>query len=197
MRLRLLPVAALAAVLLPAPSVAVPAPAPARAGASVDVAHLMFMPGKVKVALGESVTWTFPEASPHTTTSDQGFWDSGSRSNGETYVRTFTSAGRFAYHCSFHSTMRGSVSVGLRVDVPNEGTRVVRWATAKGAGGVGYDVQVKDGSAPWTDFRVDTLRPLGRIRAVTFADDVVKVRARTSSNGAESGWSRPVRLTFA
>jgi hypothetical protein len=159
----------------------------------------MFMPGKVTVALGDSVTWTFPEATQHTTTSDQGFWDSGVRTNGATYVRTFASAGRFAYHCSFHATMRGRVSVGLRVSVPGEGVRVVRWALAKGAGpgGVTYDVQVKDGSAPWADFRVDTLRPKAKIRAQNLSADVVKVRARTSRNGGDSGWSKPVRLTFA
>ena len=84
----------------------------------------MFMPGKVTVGLGETVTWTFPEATSHTSTSDQGFWDSGTKTNGATYSRAFTSAGRFAYHCTFHSTMRGSVGVPVPVTAPSEIKRV-------------------------------------------------------------------------
>jgi plastocyanin len=196
MRTRLFPVAVLAAVLLPAPSVALPAPSSARAGASVEVAHLMFMPGNVKVGLGESVTWTFPEATSHTTTSDQGFWDSGTRSGGATYSRTFTSAGTFDYHCTFHPTMRGSVSVPVKVTAPTEAKRRIRWSTAKAASGITFDVQVKVGSGPWQDFRVDTTKP-----AATFkpgdSSKPHKFRARTSVGGQDSGWSRPVRTEFA
>lgn len=191
MRTRLLTAAVLSAVLLPAPSVAVEAPAAHRAGASVEVAHLMFMPGKVKVALGESVTWSFPEALAHSTTSDEGFWDSGARTDGATYVRAFTSAGTFAYHCSFHSTMRGSVAVGLRVTDMSTSIRTVRWSTVKGTGGTTFDVQVKVGSAKWRDFRTGTTKPRAKIAV---GSDPVKVRARTSSGGQDSGWSKAVRL---
>lgn len=192
MRTRLLAAALLAAPVLPFLGLAQPAHA---ADADVTVEHLMYMPGKVTVALGDRVTWTFPETTQHTTTSDQGFWDSGAKVAGATYVRTFTSAGTFAYHCSFHSTMHGKVRVGLHVDVPSEAKRVVRWSTAKGAGGITFDVQMKIGSGPWTDFRTDTARPKATIKAPS--DDPVKVRARTSKGSNDSGWSKPVTLRFA
>jgi plastocyanin len=183
MRTRLLAVAVLAAVVLPQPASA--------ADADVTVEHLMFMPDKVKVGLGESVTWTFPEATQHTTTSDEGFWDSGSKSGGATYVRQFTSAGTFAYHCSFHPTMHGFVAVGLRVTTPSTSTRTVRWSTVKGTGGTTFDVQVRVGSGRWRDFRTNTTKPRATIAV---GSDPVKVRARTSKGGEDSGWSKAVRL---
>ncbi|GAB3265901.1 plastocyanin/azurin family copper-binding protein [Nocardioides dilutus] len=184
MRTRLLAAAVLAAVALPQPASA--------ADADVTVEHLTYLPGKVRVGLGETVTWTFPEVTQHTTTSDQGFWDSGARSGGATYVRTFTSAGRFAYHCTFHPSMHGSVAVGLRVVAPSVSVRAVRWSTVKGAGGTTFDVQVKVGSGPWRALLTDTKKPRAKIAV---GSDPVKVRARTSKGGEDSGWSRAVRLT--
>ena len=196
MRTRLLVVAVFTALLLPAPASArTTAPDHARSGAIVTVEHLMFMPGVAKVALGDAVTWNFPEVTPHTTTSDQGFWDSGAKSGDASYVHTFTSAGTFAYHCSIHSTMHGKVSVGLRVAVPTEGKRIVRWSTVKGSGTITFDVQMKIGSAPWTDLRTDTTKPKATVRP--FGDAPVKIRARTSKGAQDSGWSKPVTLRFA
>lgn len=188
MRTRLLAAAVIAAVVLPQPARA--------ADADVTVEHLMYMPGKVTVGLGDSVTWAFPEITNHTTTSDQGFWDSGAKAGGATYTRTFTSAGLFAYHCTFHPTMHGSVSVPVRVTAPTEAKRRIRWSTVKGSGSITFDVQVKVGSGPWTDFRVDTTRPAATFRPQD-SSKPHKFRARTSSGGADSGWSKPVRTKFA
>ena len=188
MRTRLLAAAVLAAVALPQPAHA--------ADADVTVEHLMYMPGKVTVALGDQVTWTFPEVTTHSTTSDQGFWDSGGRSGGATFVRTFTSAGTFPYHCTFHPTMHGSVKVPVAVTAPSEVKRVLRWSTAKAAAGITFDVQVKKGSRPWSDFRTDTTKPRASFRPADTTTSY-KVRARTTRNGTDSGWSKPVRITFA
>ena len=74
---------------------------------------MAFSPAAVSTTLGGAVTWTFQDSVAHTSTSDQGFWDSGIKSGGATYARTFTSAGTFAYHCTIHSMMRGTVKVPL------------------------------------------------------------------------------------
>ena len=107
-------------------------PAEARAGGSVTVAGMAFSPASVTVGLGESVTWTFQDATPHTTTSDQGFWDSGTRSGGATYSRAFTSAGTFAYHCTIHSMMRGKVAVPVSASGSPGAGWTLRWSTKKG-----------------------------------------------------------------
>ncbi len=187
MRVRLLAAAVLAVVLVPQPSAA--------AGVTVRVEHLMYLPGTVSVALGEKVTWAFPEISRHTTTSDQGFWDSGSRSSGASYARVFTSAGSFPYHCTFHPSMHGVVRVPVTVTAPSEAKRVVRWSTARARAGITFDVQVKRGSGPWRSYRTDTTKPKAALRPGR--SGTYKVRARTTRQGVDSGWSKPVRVTVS
>jgi hypothetical protein len=91
--------------------------------------------------------------------------------------------------------MHGVVKVGLEVTVPSESKRVVRWSTVRGAGATTFDVQMRIGSRPWQAFRTDTVKPKAAIKAS--GDAPVKVRARTSTGSAVSGWSKPVTLTFA
>ena len=190
MIVRSLIAAVVAALLVPSGA------AEARAGASVTVANMAFTPASVSVALGESVTWTFQDSVPHTSTSDQGFWDSGSRSGGTSYVRRFTSAGTFAYHCSIHPMMHGVVRVPVGVTAPSEAKRVLRWSTGPAPAGTTFDVQVKAGSGPWSSFRTDTTRGRAAFKPADH-DITYRVRARTTRSGADSGWSRPVTITFA
>ena len=67
--------AALAAFVLPCVAV-VPVHAQEQAaGATVTVANMAFAPAKVRVGMGETVTWTFQDSISHTATSDEGFFD--------------------------------------------------------------------------------------------------------------------------
>lgn len=68
------------------------------------------------VAVNGSVTWRNDGSTAHTSTADAGTWDSGSVGTGATFVRQFTQAGTFPYHCTFH----GSAGSGMA------GTIVVR-----------------------------------------------------------------------
>ena len=137
----------------PAPPMRAPPVPPAghvaARAASVTVANMAFSPASVTVGLGEPVTWTFQDATSHTSTSDQGFWNSGTKSGGATYSRTFTSAGTFAYHCTIHPMMRGKVAVPVTATgSPNAGWKL-RWSTKKGKGGITFDVQTRLGSGKW------------------------------------------------
>ena len=69
-----------------------------------------FTPQTVSIKVGESVTWQNFSGTKHTTTSDQPLWDE-IVDNGQSYTRTFTTAGVFPYHCTIHSGMRGTVVV--------------------------------------------------------------------------------------
>ena len=184
-------VAVATATVLLVPSV----PAQARAGASVTVADMAFSPGSVTVGLGQSVTWTFQDATAHTSTSDQAFWDSGTKSGGATYSRAFTSAGTFAYHCTFHSMMRGKVAVPVTVTgAPNTGW-TFRWATKKGKGGITFDVQTRLGSGKWKPLVsgvTTTSKKFDPARAGSYS-----VRARTAKGGSRSGWSPTVTVTIS
>jgi plastocyanin len=83
--------------------------------ADVEVHNYAFTPKKLKIAIGDRVTWTFPDEVLHTTTAlpGQGYsWDSGLKTSGATFGRTFTRPGRFNYICEPHSYMEGAITVG-------------------------------------------------------------------------------------
>jgi plastocyanin len=175
------------AVLAAAAALLVPSgPAEARP-ASVTVADMAFSAASVTVAVGESVTWTFEDPVSHTSTSDQGFWDSGTRSGGATYSRAFTSAGTFAYHCTIHPMMRGKVSVAVAV----KGHRIT-WASARTAG-LTYDVQTKLGSGRWVTLQSGTATTSAKLAK----KGTYLVRARTDQGSSRSGWSPTVAVSIS
>jgi plastocyanin len=57
-----------------------------------------FVPSSVTIHPGDQVKWTWASGG-HSTTSLNGEWDSGVRSQGATFMHTFNTAGTFPYHC--------------------------------------------------------------------------------------------------
>jgi plastocyanin len=163
--------------------------------ASVTVADMAFSPGSVSTTLGGSVTWTFKDATAHTTTSDQGFWDSGTRSGGATYSHTFASAGTFAYHCTIHAMMRGTVKVPLTASGSASKGYKLTWATAKGANAITYDVQTRLGSGKWVSLKKATTGTHARFNPAKAGK--YSVRARTSKGAKRSGWSPTVTVSIS
>lgn len=73
-----------------------------------------FAPPTLTVKVGTTVKWTNTTLAPHTATSDSGSaqaWDSSDIEPGGTFSFTFTKAGTFAYHCSVHPSMHGTIVV--------------------------------------------------------------------------------------
>ena len=70
-----------------------------------------FVPQTITIPVGRVITWRNDDSVIHTTTSDTGAWDSGTRSPGQTYSRTFSTVGTFQYHCSIHPGMTGTIVV--------------------------------------------------------------------------------------
>ena len=68
-------------------------------------------PATVTIQVGDSVTWTNEDSVAHTATAGDGSFDTGSIANGASDTVTFDSAGTFAYICSIHPQMTGSVVV--------------------------------------------------------------------------------------
>lgn len=103
-----LPAALLLALGLAAPATAV--------DVGVQAVDYEFMPKALKIAPGDSVTWTFSGESEHTATSVRGQaerFSSGLETAGGTYTHTFVKPGRFQYICLPHRfTMKGTVQVG-------------------------------------------------------------------------------------
>lgn len=81
------------------------------AEAAVSVTNTGFSPADVRIEPGDSVAWTWKDGG-HTVTADGGAFSSGERGAGATFGHTFTDAGTFAYRCTLHDFMKGTVQVG-------------------------------------------------------------------------------------
>jgi plastocyanin len=104
-RLLYLATLSMAALLVFAPA------ASAQDDMTVSIQDFSFNPGQITVAPGTTVTWTNEGPSPHTTTADDGSWDSGTLQQGEDFSFTFDEPGTYTYHCSIHPDMTASVKV--------------------------------------------------------------------------------------
>lgn len=78
---------------------------------SVSIANFAFAPATVTVTVGDTVTWTNTDAIVHTATASDGSWDTGDIAEGASASITFQAAGTFAYICTPHPTMTGTVIV--------------------------------------------------------------------------------------
>ena len=80
---------------------------------AVSINNFAFSPKDITVKKGTTVTWTNNDSVTHTVQETDG--KSGPKSNdlarGETYTYTFIAAGTYAYHCSIHPDMTGTVTV--------------------------------------------------------------------------------------
>lgn len=80
--------------------------------AKVTIEGFKFSPACVSVATGTTVTFTNEDSVAHTATaSSSGGFDSGDLNNGQSYSKTFTTAGTYNYICDIHQYMKGTVEV--------------------------------------------------------------------------------------
>ncbi|AFU58116.1 putative blue (type1) copper domain-containing protein [Candidatus Nitrososphaera gargensis Ga9.2] len=80
-----------------------------------------FDPNPVEASVGDTVTWTNDDSTPHTVTSGSngqpdGRFDSSPNLNplmnpGQTFSHTFEEAGEYPYYCALHPNMVGTVNV--------------------------------------------------------------------------------------
>ena len=71
-----------------------------------------FQPKTITVKKGDSVEWDWTDqGNQHSVTADDGSFDSCLQSAGGKFVVTFGNSGSFAYHCTIHAQMIGTVSV--------------------------------------------------------------------------------------
>jgi len=97
-----------------------PSPTPVAGGSATTIAipsgaqglgNRAYNPGNVTVPVGATVTWTNTDSVAHTSTADGGRWSSGTLGPGQQFSTTFSTAGTFAYHCTIHPGMVGTVTV--------------------------------------------------------------------------------------
>jgi plastocyanin len=99
---------------------AAPQPQPAAAGEpqklTLPVANFLFNPTELTIPAGTTITWVNQDGAPHTVTSDEKLFDSGTFGKGKEFSFTFDTEGSFPYFCELHGSaggvdMAGTVSV--------------------------------------------------------------------------------------
>ncbi|HET7021476.1 MAG TPA: cupredoxin family copper-binding protein [Xanthobacteraceae bacterium] len=97
-------------MLLGAPRVVAAQPAPA-AAAEVEIDQFAFVPQRITVKAGTTVTWINEDDAPHTVASSNKLFKSKALDTGDKFSFTFTTPGTYAYFCSVHPHMTGTVVV--------------------------------------------------------------------------------------
>ena len=85
---------------------------PARAdNMEVKIDNFTFNPQQVTVKVGTTVTWTNDDDIPHLVVSQTPLFKSNALDTNDTFSFTFTTPGSYAYFCSLHPHMTGSIVV--------------------------------------------------------------------------------------
>ena len=81
---------------------------------TVSIQDFFFSPANITVQPGTSVTWVNNGQAPHTVTATDpaGAFDSGTLQPGESFSFTFKQPGTYAYYCTIHPFIKGTVTVG-------------------------------------------------------------------------------------
>jgi plastocyanin len=78
---------------------------------AVTIVSRAYQPAALTIEAGQTVTWTNRGFTPHTVTAIGGEFDSGRLNLGESFKVTFSTPGTFAYACTIHPSMKGTVTV--------------------------------------------------------------------------------------
>ncbi|HIG95596.1 TPA: cupredoxin family copper-binding protein [Candidatus Woesearchaeota archaeon] len=77
---------------------------------NIEIGATLFSPATLEIEAGDTVIWKNTATVAHTVTANDGSFDSGLLQKDKTFSRTFSSPGRFAYHCELHP-MAGTIVV--------------------------------------------------------------------------------------
>jgi plastocyanin len=177
---------------------------------NVSIVDFAFNPAAARARMGDTVKWT-NNGSTHTVTSDgtdpccpngPALFASGSVGTGGTFSFVFNTAGKYNYHCSIHTNMKASVSVGMKA-VPPSGTQTtqftITWAANAIPATYNMDIQI---SRPGQGFVNWKLNRTGTMLSSTFTPDAgagtYKFRAllqKGTSATLKSGFSAAKSIT--
>jgi plastocyanin len=119
-------------------SLALATPGTAADETSVQIVYRSYRPASLTVAAGTTVTWHNTALVPHTVTALDGAFGSGRIEGGASFSYTFATPGTFAYMCTIHPTMKGTVVVlAPGATPPPAATQSVHLAVSKRRGAHG------------------------------------------------------------
>jgi plastocyanin len=83
----------------------------AQAAHTVVIENMQFSPATLTVRAGERITWVNKDLFPHTVTSAARVFDSGGIAANGSWSFTPRKPGSYPYGCTFHPTMKGTITV--------------------------------------------------------------------------------------
>lgn len=86
----------------------------------VSIKDSAFIPERMAIYPGDTVTWTQDDSAEHTVTSQEPLFNSGTLPPGEVFSFTFSDKGEFSYYCVFHGA--GAMSGVISVVEPTDNT---------------------------------------------------------------------------
>jgi plastocyanin len=92
---------------------------------AVAISGFAFSPATLTINVGDRVTWTNSDSVTHTATATGGAFDTGDIAEGQSASVRFTKAGTYAYSCTPHPSMTGTIRVraasgGTPTDPPTD-----------------------------------------------------------------------------
>lgn len=79
--------------------------------AKVEIKDFAYDPDPVTIEEGGKVIWINRDSAPHTATAEDGSFDTGTLEEGKLKSESFKEPGTYAYICSIHPQMHGTVEV--------------------------------------------------------------------------------------
>ena len=79
--------------------------------AEVQIDQYAFLPPRIAVKPGTTVTWTNEDDAPHTVASSAKLFKSKALDTDQKFSYTFAKAGTYSYYCSIHPKMVGKIVV--------------------------------------------------------------------------------------
>jgi plastocyanin len=79
--------------------------------AKVEIEDFAYRPDPVTIEEGGKVIWINRDSAPHTATAEDGSFDTGTLEEGKLKSETFKEPGTYAYVCSIHPDMHGTLEV--------------------------------------------------------------------------------------
>jgi plastocyanin len=79
--------------------------------ATVNIDNFKFAPASLTVTAGTTVTWKNEDDSPHRIGDKNGTFKSAALDTDDTFSHTFTVPGEYAYICTIHPYMAGTIIV--------------------------------------------------------------------------------------
>jgi plastocyanin len=169
------------------------------ATSNVSMTNYVFTPNLSKIRLGDTVKWTnAATATSHTSTGDSPLvlWDSGTIVPGGTFSFTFTAAGIYTYHCTFHVGLGMKGTVGLKDSVSPPSGPVgtmftIKVATINAPAGFVYDIQKRNPGGSFQNWMlgVTTLSVIFDSTGQPTGTYQFRSRLHNTTSGATSGYS--------